>query len=262
MNIAYINSPDFSFFSDAQAQFEKIISQLQSEDHAHSEHGDIEQHINKEGNELLRRLLQGWLDMKAANETHKSSVRTASGDELNHVRTQTSRKLTSLFGDVTVTRKRYSQRHQSSRFPVDADLNLADDQYSDGIRYRMAKEAIRGSFDNAIESIRETTGGHVPKRQSLNLVKDVAQDFESYYKKKRFDQREDTPDLLVLTFDGKGIVMRPEGLRACTQKAAQKSKKLNSRLSPGEKKDRKRMAQVAAVYTVLPQVRSAQSIRC
>ncbi len=54
--------------------------------------------------------------------------------------------------------------------------------------------------------------------------------------------------------------MRPESLRECTKKAAQKSKKLKSRLSQGEKKDRKRMAQVAAVYTVQPHIRTAESI--
>jgi hypothetical protein len=65
---------------------------------------------------------------------------------------------------------------------------------------------------------------------------------------------------LVLTFDGKGIVIRPEGLRECTKKAALNSKKLNSRLSAGEKKDRKRMAQVAAVNTALPHIRTPEAI--
>jgi len=65
---------------------------------------------------------------------------------------------------------------------------------------------------------------------------------------------------MVLTFDGKGIVMRPGSLRECTKKKAKKSQKLNSRLSAGEKKHRKRMAQVASVYTVLPHHRSAESI--
>lgn len=111
-----------------------------------------------------------------------------------------------------------------------------------------------------MEAIDGTTGGHSPKRQCLNIVRDVAQNFEDFYKKKRFIKPEDTSDLLVLTFDGKGIVMRPEGLRECTKKNAQKSKKLKSRLSQGEKKDRKRMAQVAAVYTVQSHIRTAESI--
>jgi hypothetical protein len=44
------------------------------------------------------------------------------------------------------------------------------------------------------------------------------------------------------------------------KKKAQNAKKLNSRLSAGEKKDRKRMAQVASVYTVMPHLRSTESV--
>jgi len=260
MNLAYINSSEFSFFSDAQGQFDHLINQLQSEDYEDSEHGDIEKFINKSGQEILRCLLQGWLDLKSANEDRKTDVKNAEGKVLNHVRTGVTRKLTSLFGNVTVTRKSYSQPGSSSLFPIDAELNLPIDQYSDGMRYRLSKEALRGSFDDAIEAIDETTGGHVPKRQSLNVVRDVAQDFESFYQQKRFIEPEDTSDLLILTFDGKGIVMRPDSLRECTKKSAKKSKKLNSRLSPGEKKDRKRMAQVAAVYTVQAHIRTGEAI--
>ena len=69
-----------------------------------------------------------------------------------------------------------------------------------------------------------------------------------------------TNDLLVISGDGKGIVMRADSLRECTKKKILKGKKLGSRLSQGEKKDRKRMAQVASVYTVLPHIRTAESI--
>jgi hypothetical protein len=88
----------------------------------------------------------------------------------------------------------------------------------------------------------------------------MAQDFETYYLKNRYNTPEPTDDLLVLTFDWKGIVMRPDSLRECTKKKAKTSQKLHSRLSAGEKKDRKRMAQVGSVYTVLPHYRSAESI--
>jgi len=260
MNIAYLNSSEFSFFSDAQAQFDQLVNQLSSQNYEDNEHGDIEKHINQEGQELLRRLLQGWLNQKAANEVQKSGIKNVVGKGLNHVRTGTTRLLTSLFGDVTVTSKGYNQRGCSSVFPMDEALNLPTDQYSDGMRERLSKESLRGSFDHAIEAINDTTGGSIPKRQSLNVVRDVAQDFESFYEKKRFIEPEATSDLLILTFDGKGIVMRPDSLRECTKKAAKKAKKLKSRLSPGEKKDRKRMAQVAAVYTVQAHRRSAESI--
>ena len=54
MNVAYINSPDLSFFSDARVQLEQIITQLESIQYASCEHGEIEQFIKKEGDEVLR----------------------------------------------------------------------------------------------------------------------------------------------------------------------------------------------------------------
>ncbi len=51
---------------------------------------------------------------------------------------------------------------------------------------------------------------------------------------------------LILTFDGKGIVMLPQALRPATAKAAASAKgRLATRLSPGEKNGRKRMAELA-----------------
>ena len=126
MNLAYLNSNDFSFFSDAQEQLDMLIEQLKSEHRAESEHGDIENFINKEGHEIMRRLLQGWLDLKADKEEKKDRVTSASGEPLNHVRVDTTRALESLFGKVTVTRislvrskkQVYSQLMLNSTYPL------------------------------------------------------------------------------------------------------------------------------------------------
>lgn len=260
MNVAYINSTEISFFSDAQEQLDSLISQLESRDYAHKDHGDIEQHIQEQGNEILRCLLQGYLDQKSSREIQKTHVNSSSGEALTNVRKDSKRKLTTLFGNVNVTRKSYGKSKSKSVFPMDAELNLPEDQYSDGLRKRLSKEVIKNSFDNAIESIEETTGGSIPKRQSLEVVRNVAQDFESYYDQQRFSKPEEGDGLLVLTFDGKGIVMRHDSLRESTKKAAEKTKKLRGRLSPGEKKDRKRMAQVASVYSVQANARSAEEV--
>jgi hypothetical protein len=85
--------------------------------------------------------------------------------------------LDTLFGKVTVTRISYSQRDQASQFPLDAELNLPRDTFSDGVRDRVAKEAIKGAYDNVVETIRDTTACSIAKRQTLNVVRDVTQDF-------------------------------------------------------------------------------------
>jgi hypothetical protein len=86
----------------------------------------------------------------------------------------------------------------------------------------------------------------VPKRQVEELTKRAAQDFDAFYAD-RLCEPEDTDDLLMLSFDGKGIAMRHADLRDATRKAAEAEPKLQTRLTKGEKPNRKRMAQVATV---------------
>ncbi len=86
MNIAYPNTNDFSFFSGAQEHLEQLIQPLQSEHYEESEHGEIEKFINQDGQEILRRLLQGWLDLNASKEENRGSLYCATGEKLNYVR--------------------------------------------------------------------------------------------------------------------------------------------------------------------------------
>lgn len=224
------------------------------------DHSCTEKYLSTEGDELKRLLMQGYMDKQAHDERQTLYVTDADGHQRNHVRKNTQRQVTSLFGPVTVTRMSYSQRQQSSLFPLDAKLNLYADQYTDGIRERIVQDVIDRSYDRAIEQHRKNCSGIVGKRQAMQLAQSASCDFVTFYEQRTL-QDEQTNDLLVLSFDGKGLVMLPDGLRECTRKAAQKSKnKRQTRLSPGEKKDRKRMAQVAAVYTVLPHIRTAESI--
>jgi len=66
---------------------------------------------------------------------------------------------------------------------------------------------------------------------------------------------------LILTFDGKGIVMRAEALRPATAKAAQAAEnRLVTRLSPGEKNGRKRMCEVGGVYDAVPVPRAPEDV--
>ena len=65
----------------------------------------------------------------------------------------------------------------------------------------------------------------------------------------------------MLTFDGKGIVMLPGALRPATAKAAAAAEgRLATRLSPGEKNGRKRMAELACVYDAAPVPRTPEEI--
>jgi len=104
------------------------------------------------------------------------------------------------------------------------------------------------------------TGQQIGTRQLRELTLAAAQDVDAFYA-----QRErtvpDGEDLLVLSCDAKGVVMRPEALREQTRTQAQSaSGKLKTRLSKGEKRNRKRMAEIVTVYELTPEPRTAADI--
>ena len=97
MQIAYNNQEEFSAFSACREQLENIIVALLSPERAIQEHGEVEVFIQEEGTELLRKLLQGYLDVRADTEIRHEHVMSPAGQTLNHVRTNTSRSMTCLW---------------------------------------------------------------------------------------------------------------------------------------------------------------------
>ena len=157
-----------------------------------------------------------------------------------------------------VRRKGYRARKIKSVFPLDEELNLTTDKYSHGLRRRVAEEVSALSFDHALENIEKTSAGKIPKRQSEEAMVDVTQDFEAFYSKKETQGSEPTSDILVMSVDQKGVVMRKEDLRPEARKAAEP----RIRLSPGEKPNRKPMATVASVYSLQARERTPEMILC
>jgi hypothetical protein len=113
----------------------------------------------------------------------------------------------------------------------------------------------------ATRFLRQTTGTHAAKRQVEELTTRAARDFEAFYQQRRLTAAEaETSEILVLSIDLKGVVVRPEDLREKARAAAKKPPRLDKRRTVAERRNRKRMAAVAAVYTIAPWVRTAQQL--
>ena len=249
-------------FTGAEASLSGLVRRLQSADTARMSHSDLEAMLEHQGRELMRQLLQAHLDLRA-QATPTSPVVGADGVERTHTR-QGARTLETLLGTVQVTREGHGARGRGTLFPLDAALNLPTERYSFGIRRRAAEEATKGAFDEAVAVLTTHSSAAVAKRQVENVVRRAAADFNDFYLARRLAWPAETSassGVLVLTFDGKGVPMRPADLRPATQAAAaRRVRTLATRLTKGEKKHTKRIAQVAAVYTIAPFVRSAEDI--
>jgi len=214
--------------------------------------------VDIRGREVLRQLLEGHLALRTAQEQRRSA-QGADGSIRTHAKSS-RRTLGSLFGDVNVVRLALTARGAKGGLrPLDAELNMPVGKYSFGVCRRASEWVASVPYDTAVAQLNRATGARVAKRQVEDMVIRAANDFGAFYAHQQLVTTKST-DLLVLSFDGKGVVMRPEGLRAATRKAAKKAtSKLARRRSPGEK-PRKRMAEVAAIYEIARHPRTAQQV--
>ena len=240
-------------YGRSQEEFERMTGFLGSAEASSMTESELEREIEKRGRELMRKLLQDHLDSRSPGRCEEPVV-GADGEERNHVRHH-NRKIETTFGTVEETRAGYGKPGVESLHPLDAELNLPGERYSLELRRRVAMEAARNSFDETFETIRKSTAGHIEKRQIEELTVRAAADMDAFYDRRHKDALmcREAGSVLVISVDGKGVVMRPEDLREATRKAAEVRKhKMGSRLSKGEKKNAKRRATVAAVYTIMP----------
>jgi len=255
-------APPADRFVEAETTFSALVNHLQSKETAHMSHSDLELLLERQGRELMRQLLQAHLDWRAEARPTEPTV-GADGVERTHQRSST-RALETLLGTVAVTREGRGGRGRETLFPLDAELNLPSERYSFGVRRRAAEEATRGAYDDVVKILGTEASAAVAKRQVEEVVRRAAQDFDSFYLDRRLAWPTETgasSNILVLTFDGKGVPMRRADLRPATQAAAaRRQRKLATRLTKGEKRHVKRVAQVAAVYTTAPFVRTAEDL--
>ena len=247
-------------FDDADAQYATMKETLASKNFQGKTEAEVQRWLAVEQQELMRRLFQSHITLRGQAQA-QGPVVGADGMPRTHLRQENSRKLETVFGTVEVERTGYAGRSLSTLYPVDASLNLPETRYSQEVDRQVAKAAARLSFDEALEMVGSLTGAHVPKRQAEEAVQRAASDFDAFYSGTELDSDGPTSELLILTFDQKGVVLRKEDLTEATRKAAESSRhKMDTRLSQGEKRGRKRMATVAAVYTVAPYLRTAQDV--
>ena len=253
--------PVASPFAEADQAYAAITGFLRSKEAYQVEHSELERELEGMGRDLLRKLLQAHLDLRQPGQAVEQ-VRDSEGTPLEPTALH-ERSVESIFGTVEVARTGYGAAGTASVHPLDGALNLPPEKYSLEVRRRVAVEAAKNSFDEGSQTLGMYTGAHVPKRQFEELVKRAAQDFEVFYAQRQAGAGADlrTGSILVLTVDGKGVVMRPEDLRAATQRAAAaRAKTFTARLGSGGRLHAKRMASVAAIYTVEPFVRTPEQI--
>jgi hypothetical protein len=258
-------------FADADAQYEQIRARMTSRAATELSHAELEDELEITARELCRRLFQDHLRLRkyqAGQHGFDRPVVGSDGVERKQVR-ESERGLETVFGGVRAERDQFERPGHVSLHPLDAGLNLPEEKFSYGVSKRAAEEVTKQSFDSAVAAMNKYTGAHIAKRQFEDLIVKAARDFDWFYAARETitqAEADATSEILVLTFDGKGVRMLKKALREATRLAAE-AQCANPgpwrQMSAEEKRLQrhgKRMAIVAAVYTIAPYCRTPQDL--
>jgi hypothetical protein len=217
-------------FAESWERFGELAGWMESEEAAGLQHADLEEQLETRGRDLLRQMYQDRLDLTAAREERRHDVTGEDGAVRTRAEKGRERPLMTKFGLVTVSRIAYKAPGRPNVHLADAALNLPEEKHSHGLRKLAAAESARGSMEDAGAAIERATGVKIGKRQVEALARRAAAHVEDFYAWRLVKNApEGCP--LILTFDGKGIVMLPGALRPATAKAAESAEnKLATRL--------------------------------
>ncbi|MGH3626016.1 MAG: ISKra4 family transposase [Sciscionella sp.] len=248
-------------FAASRSAYLVLEGQITSPQAAAMDHGTLEEHLAECGREFLRVMFQSHLRLRAMQEERIEQVADHEGIGRNRIERRSTRMLAGIFGGVEVARMAYRGDYVHNLHVLDAQLNLPAVKHSHGIKKMAAAAASRGSFHDAAEQIRQRTGSAIGKRQVEQLACDAARDIEDFYHD-QVPEPATGQTVLVISLDGKGIVIRPASLRPETAKAAaaKGANTYRTRLASGEKNGRKRMAEIGALYDAEPVVRNVADI--
>ena len=169
--------------------------------------------VEARGRELNRQLLQDHLDLQALREEQALPVgrdrRRVEGR--GRIERGHERGLATVFGPVAVRRLAFRAPGRPNIYPAGVALSLPAGRHSHGLRRLAVCEAVRGSYDTAKAAIGARCGRVAGKRQIEELVRSAACDIDAFYAM-RVPVPCTSEVLLVISADGKGIVMRR---RAC-----------------------------------------------
>ena len=260
----YAPIPGTGPFAASMDLFTALVTDLQDPAAGRLTAGEVEELLAGRGREVLRQMVQDHLDLRAVREQEAArergrAVMGADGITRSRVETGHRRLLATLFGTVGVTRCAWRRPGAGNLYPADAALSLPAPRHSHTLARLAALEAARGSFETAHAAITSRCGPVIGKRQIEQAVVAAAADIAAFYAT-RIPVPCTAPALLVISADAKGVVMRPGALRPATAKAAARQARMRTRLSAGEKPNRKRMATLACVYDAEPAPRRPHDV--
>jgi hypothetical protein len=173
----------------------------------------------------------------------------ADGVLLTRETTLRGRDYCSLVGKFAVPRTCYRTAGEAGIFPLDAQVNLPERCYSYFLQAWMTVFGVEHPFKGSVGLFAQLFDLDLAESVLMAVAQEAPEDYEAFYAQRPVPSEKSAGELLVVSFDGKGVPM----IKA-------EAAKLKAKLGTGEKRPRKKAALVGVSYTVDAKPRSPEAL--
>jgi hypothetical protein len=254
---------------DIRGQFEQMLDYVTGEEARTATADHIECGLFKMLLKMGAKLLYLFF-VKRSEASSREALQLERGEEIPYERDR-RRIYFSIFGKIPLMRPYFYQEGKGGRFPLDGELSLGEDSYSDLLREILDYLGVYTVYGKSCDIMKRVLELGLSSRVVQENIADDATEVEAYYAQKAPPKPEEEAEILVIQADGKGVPLilekEAEGMKKAKgkDKKKKKGKKVKQgqqkvRLGKGEKHGHKKEAIVTTVYTIQMAVRTPAEV--
>lgn len=230
-----------------RSDFEIILSMVTSVDGQKCTADQMERHLFQQLLRMGAKLMQLFFDMRSQASPREEAV-NQKGERLPY-HSEKSRDYYSIFGELEIKRPYFYRKGAGGDTPLDAELGLGEDSYSDFLRELHDELGVYIAYGQEVAIIERLLGIGLSKRCIQQFVGNDAADAAAYYEQKPPPSAGEEGAILAVQADGKGVPI--------IKASANKDK---VRLKRGEARSKKKAVTATALYTIQPAPRTVDEV--
>jgi hypothetical protein len=239
------NSQDI--IQDIRAEYDMLIEFVTGEQ-AHTATADhIERGLFKLLLKLGAKLLTLFFVMRSQAYS-REPLEIEEGQTLPYLEDK-KRTYFSIFGRIALWRPYFYKKGSDGQSPLDAELSLGSDRYSDFLREIAEYLGVYVVYHKTTDILERLLELNLSTRVQQQIIADDAEDVEAYYEQKPPPAPEAEANILVIQADGKGVPLILET-----------PPEPKVRLGKGQKRGRKKESIVTSVYTISALPRTPEEV--
>jgi len=226
-----------SIIHDIRKELDKLIDFVSGEPAQTATADHIERTLFREMLKLGAKLLLLFFVIRSQQCSHEP-IQMEDGQELPY-HGEKKRDYLSIFGKIPFWRPYFYAKGAPGCSPLDAELSLGADRYSDFLREMLEYLGVHVAYNKAAEILERFLGIGLSTRVLQEMIGEDTIDVKAFYAQKPAPVPSTEAEILVIQADGKGV---PLVLETPAEPPV--------RLGKGQKRGRKKEAIVTTVYTI------------